>query len=111
MSHYELESTPDKRDEPVTGAPAVFGIAGQIAAEDFFLVQQSENDYRDEENEDRQCDERAERQRHLHVRHHGQQPASELLIILGGSTPRTAVESDYKWAEHPIALSRFIGLC
>jgi len=44
---------PDKGDEPIAGAPAVFGIAGQLPAEDFFLVEQAENDGRDDEDTDR----------------------------------------------------------
>lgn len=33
--------SPHKRDEPAGGAPAVFSIAGQFAAEEFFLVEQA----------------------------------------------------------------------
>src|SRR5208282_416592 len=54
---------PDRRDKPVAGALAIFGIAGQVAPQNFFLVEQSENEDWDHERNHGQRDERAERQR------------------------------------------------
>lgn len=52
-----VSALPDKRDEPVTGALAIFGVAGQIASQDFFFVEQSQHDERDHEHNCGQGDE------------------------------------------------------
>ena len=67
---------PEERDEPEAGAQAVFGIAGQLAAEDSFLVEQAQDDAGDEEGKGRPGEIGAERQgnekpHHDHAEIHG----------------------------------------
>ena len=54
---------PDKRDQPEAGALTVFGIAGQVPAENFFLAPQAENEDGEDEETDRHHHERTKGQR------------------------------------------------
>jgi hypothetical protein len=58
-----LQFLPDQGNEPIMVVPAVLGIAGQFASKHFLLVEQPENNHRDDEGKDWQGDIRAECQR------------------------------------------------
>jgi len=54
---------PEEGEETGAGAEAVVGIAGEVAAEHFFLVEEAEHDQRNDEEEARQRPPRAKRER------------------------------------------------
>src|SRR5579864_1228635 len=54
---------PEEGNEAGAGAEAVFGIAGEVAAEHFFFVEEAEDDERDDEEKTRQRPPGAERER------------------------------------------------
>jgi hypothetical protein len=54
---------PDERNEAGGGAEAIFGIAREVAAEDFFLVEDAEDEQRYEQEGTRQRPPGAQRQR------------------------------------------------
>jgi len=58
-----IEKLPEEGEEAGAGAEAVVGIAGEVAAEHFFFVEEAEDDQRDGEEETRERPPGAQRTR------------------------------------------------
>ena len=49
-----MHGLPEVRHQTKAGVEAIFGIAGQFLAQNFFFVEETKDDQRNEENEGRQ---------------------------------------------------------
>src|SRR5215472_14243655 len=59
----DIRDLPEEGDEAGAGAEAVVGVAGEVAAEQFFLVEVAKDEERDDEKETRERPPRAQRER------------------------------------------------